>query len=115
MIVRSGMDANALWAEHNECIATAKELIDFCRGQPAPDSLGWIIRPDPKGWAAGVREWRGLLDQKNKMLGIYDNVDPKLQKAFARKVIEVVTHALKEYPEAQQKVLEAIDRVEESG
>ena len=97
------MDPTVLFEEHDECIAEAKELITYCKNlEPA----------DTKGWALGTREWRGVLDQKNKMLGLYDQVDPRLQRAFAARVIEVVSRALENFPEAKQKVLAAIDEVE---
>ena len=97
----SQMDAAAVFHEHDECIREAKDLILFAR------ELG-----ETKGWALGVREWRGCLDQKAKILGLYDQVDPRLQRAFAARLIEVVSHALETFPDAKQKVLAAIDEVE---
>jgi hypothetical protein len=105
-VVHSRMDPTALFEEHNECIREAKALIDYCRNGEFPDT---------KGWALGVREWRGCLDQKNKMLGLYDQVDPRLQRAFAARVIEVVSRALEQFPDARMKVLAAIDDVEKGG
>jgi len=102
-VVHSRMDPTALFEEHNECIREARELIDYCKSRAEPDT---------KGWALGTREWRGCLDQKNKMLGLYDAVDPRLQRAFAARVIEVVSRALEQFPEARLRVLAAIDEVE---
>lgn len=95
------MDAAHLYQEHDEVIAECRELIAFSR------KLG-----DTKGWALGAREWRATLDQKNKILGLYDQVDPRLQRAFAAHMIEVVSRALENHPEAQREVLLAIEEVE---
>lgn len=95
------MDAAALYSEHDDVINECKELIQFSR------KLG-----DTKGWALGAREWRATLDQKNKILGLYDSVDPRLQRAFSAHMIEVVSRALEKFPDAQQHVLAAIDDVE---
>jgi hypothetical protein len=100
-VVHSRMDPAALFEEHNECIKECLALIDYSKRTD-----------DTKGWALGVREWRGCLDQKNKMLGLYDQVDPRLQRAFASRIIEVVARALEQFPEARVQVLAAIDQVE---
>ena len=102
-VIHSKMDPAVLFEEHDECIAEAKELINYSKKlEPA----------DTKGWALGTREWRGLLDQKARMLGLYDAVDPRLQRAFATRIIQVVSRALEQFPEAKNKVLAAIDEVE---
>jgi hypothetical protein len=100
-VVHSRMDPAALFEEHNDCIRECQELITFAKEGG-----------DTRGWALGVREWRGCLDQKNKMLGLYDQVDPRLQRAFMGRVIEVVSRALEQFPDAKQQVLAAIDEVE---
>jgi|SRR5215831_867082 len=105
-VIHTKMDPTVLFEEHDECIAEARELITYCKTREPADT---------KGWALGTREWRGCLDQKNKMLGLYDQVDPRLQRAFAARVIEVVSRALESFPEAKQKVLAAIDEVEGKG
>lgn len=100
-VMHARMDPAALFEEHNDCIRECHELI------------AWSKRnEDPKGWALGVREWRGCLDQKNKMLGLYDQVDPRLQTAFAQRIIDVVSRALEKFPDARVAVLTAIDEVE---
>jgi len=105
-VIHTKMDPTVLFEEHDDVIKEARELIEYCKGlEPA----------DTKGWALGIREHRGVLDQKNRMLGLYDQVDPRLQRAFAARVIEVVSRALESFPEAKQKVLAAIDEVEGKG
>ena len=101
VVVHSRMDPAALFEEHNDCIKECLDLIQWSKKHE-----------DTKGWALGVREWRGCLDQKNKILGLYDQVDPRLQRAFATRIIEVVSLALEQFPEARQHVLAAIDQVE---
>ena len=109
--IQSRMDPVVLFDEHDQCIAEAKRLIAYCLGDK--DKHGeWTRDPDTKGWALGIREWRGCLDQKNKMMGLYDAVDPRLQRAFANRIIQVVSMALEAFPEAKQRVLLAIDEVE---
>jgi hypothetical protein len=102
-VVHSKMEPTVLFEEHDDCIREAKELIEYCKRQEPADT---------KGWALGTREWRGCLDQKNRMLGLYDQVDPRLQRAFATRIIQVVSRALENFPDAKQKVLAAIDEVE---
>lgn len=103
-VVNVRMDPTALFEEHNACIAEARELIEFCKNGEG--------KGDTRGWALGVREWRGCLDQQNRMLGLYDNVNPHLHHAFAARLIDVVTRALEAHPEARQQVLQAIEEVE---
>jgi hypothetical protein len=109
-IIHNKMDPVVLFEEHDECILEAKRLIEYCLGER--DHNGWVREPDTRGWALGIREWRGCLDQKNRMLGLYDQVDPRLQRAFAARIIQVVSMALESFPEAKQRVLLAIDEVE---
>lgn len=110
-VIFNKMDPVVLFEEHDECILEAKRLITFCLGEQ--DKHGeWIREPDTRGWALGIREWRGCLDQKNRMLGLYDQVDPRLQRAFAARIIQVVSMALEAFPEAKGRVLAAIDEVE---
>ena len=110
-VIHNKMDPVVLFEEHDECIAEAKRLITYCLGER--DKRGEYMRdPDPRGWALGIREWRGCLDQKNRMMGLYDQVDPRLQRAFAARIIQVVSMALENFPEAKNKVLSAIDEVE---
>jgi len=106
----SKMDPVVLFEEHDECIAECKRLITYCLGEK--DDGIWIREPDTRGWALGCREWRGCLDQKNRMMGLYDQLDPRLQRAFASRIIQVVSRALEPFPEAKQRVLSAIDEVE---
>jgi|SRR5215469_8899883 len=103
-VIHSRMDPTVLFEEHNELIRECKELIGYSKNLPGG--------ADTRGWALGAREWRGALDQKNRMLGLYDRVDPRLQRAFAARVIEVVSRALEPFPEARLRVLAAIDEVE---
>jgi hypothetical protein len=110
-VIHNKMDPVVLFEEHDECILEAKRLITFCLGEKnrAGD---WVREPDTRGWAMGIREWRGCLDQKNKMMGLYDQVDPRLQRAFAARIIQVVSMALEAFPDAKTQVLKAIDQVE---
>jgi len=110
-VIRTRMDPVVLFEEHDECIAEAKKLIAWSTGERGEDGF-WIRDPDARGWALGVREWRGCLDQKNRLLGLYDHVDPRLQRTFAARVIQVVSHALEQFPEARDTVLRAIDEIE---
>jgi hypothetical protein len=110
-IIHNKMDPVVLFEEHDECIAEAKRLITFCLGEQTKRGE-WIREPDTRGWAMGIREWRGCLDQKNRMMGLYDQVDPRLQRAFAARIIQVVSMALEAFPEAKRRVLAAIDEVE---
>lgn len=110
-VIHNKMDPVILFEEHDECILEAKALIQYCLGEKDPHT-GWIREPDTRGWALGIREWRGCLDQKNRMLGLYDQVDPRLQRAFAARIIQVVSMALESFPDAKQQVLAAIDEVE---
>jgi len=105
------MDPVVLFEEHDECIAECKRLITYCLGE-RDDAGIWVREPDTRGWALGCREWRGCLDQKNRMMGLYDQLDPRLQRAFATRIIQVVSLALEPFPEAKQRVLSAIDEVE---
>jgi hypothetical protein len=109
-VIHNKMDPVVLFEEHDECILEAKRLITYCLGER--DGVGWTREPDTRGWALGIREWRGCLDQKNKMMGLYDQVDPRLQRAFAARIIQVVSMALEGFPDAKQHVLAAIDEVE---
>jgi hypothetical protein len=110
-VIHNKMDPVVLFEEHDECILEAKRLITYCLGERARNGE-WIRDPDTRGWALGIREWRGCLDQKNKMMGLYDQVDPRLQRAFAARIIQVVSMALEAFPEAKTRVLQAIDQVE---
>jgi len=108
------MDPAVVFMEHDECIMECKRLIEYSQGERDDDGT-WLRHPDVKGWALGTREWRGCLDQKNRMLGLYDRLDPRLQRSFAGRVIQVVSRALEKYPEAKNKVLAAIDEIEKDG
>jgi len=100
-VVHSRMDPAALFEEHNDCIRECLALIEYSKDIE-----------DTKGWALGLREWRGCLDQKNRMLGLYDQVDPRLQRAFMGRVVEVISRALEQFPDAKNEVLAAIEAVQ---
>jgi hypothetical protein len=102
IITSSRMDAEALFEAHEDVIRECRELIAYARS-----------KQHIQGWALGIREWRGCLDQQNRMVGVYTQVSPELGKAHSRRVIEVVSRALEKFPEARGEVLQAIDQVEE--
>jgi hypothetical protein len=97
------MDVVAVFEEHDQCIKEAQELMDFCKNAEHPDT---------RGWAMGIREWRGCLDQKARMLGAYDQIDPRLQNSYITKVVKAIAVALEPMPEARDKVLQAIEQIE---
>jgi hypothetical protein len=102
VVTTSRMDAEAMFAEHEDCIRECRELIDFARA-----------KQNVSGWARGIAEWRSCLHQQAMMLGIYNQVDPRLGQARSRRIIEVVSQALEKFPEARGEVLAAIELVEE--
>ena len=103
--LHSQMDVVAVFEEHDQCIREAQELLEFCKGTEQ--------RPaDTRGWAMAIREWRGCLDQKAKMLGAYDVIDPRLQNSYITKVVKAIAIALEPMPEARDKVLAAIEQIE---
>jgi len=110
-ILKRKMDPEVVFEEHNECIRYARMLIDYSMGERDKDGV-WQRFPDPRGWALGMREWRGCLDQQNRILGLYDHVDPRLQRSFAARIIQVVSQALEKFPDAKDRVLAVIDEVE---
>ena len=103
--MHSQMDVVAVFEEHDLCVREAQELIEYCKGTKERD-------PDTRGWALGIREWRGCLDQKAKMLGAYDQIDPRLQNSYITKVVKAIAIALEPMPEARDKVLQAIELIE---
>jgi len=113
-VIQTKMDPSVVFMEHDECIMECKRLIEYSQGERDAEGV-WTRAPDIKGWALGTREWRGCLDQKNRMLGLYDRLDPRLQRTFAGRVIQVVSRALEKYPEAKNRVLEAINEIEKDG
>jgi hypothetical protein len=91
-VLRSRMDPAVLFEEHDECIRACRALIDYSQGEQ--DKTGyWIREPDIQGWALGCREWRGVLDQKNR-------------------IVQVVARALEKFPEAKDQVLQVIEKLE---
>jgi hypothetical protein len=105
------MDPAVLFEEHDECIRACRALIDYSQGEQ--DKTGyWIREPDIQGWALGCREWRGVLDQKNRILGLYSHIDPRLQRSFASRIVQVVARALEKFPEAKDQVLQVIEKLE---
>jgi hypothetical protein len=103
-ITPSKMDAAAMFLEHDECIRECKDLIDWSRANT-----------HVHGWSSGIRLWLTAMHQQNQLLGLYDQVDPRLAQHRNRQLIDVVSRALEKFPDAQREVLAAIDQVEEDG
>lgn len=102
VVTTSRMDSEAMFAEHEAVKAECLQLIDFARS-----------KQNIPGWALGIRELRSVLDQQNRLLGLYNVVDPNISKMHSRRIIDVVSRALEKHPEARSDVLAAIDQVEE--
>ena len=97
------MDVEARFGELEDLVRECRDLIEYSRA-----------KQNIQGWAMGVREARACMDQQNKMLGLYDQVDPRVAQGRSQRLIEVVSAALEKHPEAKEDVLAAIDQVRES-
>ena len=93
----------ARFGELEDLVRECRDLIEYSRA-----------KQNIQGWAMGVREARACMDQQNKMLGLYDQVDPRVAQGRSQRLIEVVSAALEKHPEAKEDVLAAIDQVRES-
>lgn len=102
VMVSSRMDGEWMFREHEEVKRECRELIDFSRS-----------KQNIHGWARGVQELLNCLDQQNRLLGLYNAVAPDLGRQHSRRITEVVARALESFPEAKQKVLQAIDEIEQ--
>lgn len=102
VVTASRMDAEAMFEQHEDCIRECRELIEYARA-----------KENVNGWARGIAEWRGCMHQQNLMLGLYNQIDPRLGQARSRRIIDVVSQALERYPEARSEVLAAIELLEE--
>ena len=99
----SRMDVEARFGELEDLVHECRDLIEYARA-----------KQHIQGWAMGIREARACMDQQNKMLGFYDQVDPRVAQGRSRRLIEVVAAALEQHPEAKDDVLAAINQVEEN-
>lgn len=101
-ITPAKMDAAAMFLEHEECIRECKDLIDWARANA-----------HVHGWSSGVRLWLQAMHQQNQILGLYDQVDPRIANQRSQQIIDVVARALEKFPDARGEVLAAIDQVED--
>ena len=105
------------WEKHEQAIYEAQLLISFSKGPVYKENFRFGMpedwkKVDIKGWAAGIREWARLLDQENKMSGLYDHVDPRFLQSHMQRVIDAVKQNLEDDPDTRKKVLEAIEKAE---
>lgn len=103
VVMSSRMDAEWMFREHEDVKRECHELIDYARSK---QNIG--------GWVRGVQALLNVLDQENRILGLYNAVAPDAGHQFSKRITEVIARALESFPEAKEKVLAAIDEIEQN-
>ena len=109
-ITHIGMDHVSVYSELEELTGECRKLVEFCKGIKTGDR--WTKAPDVKGLSLGIREWRGCIEMKARMLGMYDSANSDLVAAYMKKYTDAVVNALDEHPDAKVKVIKAIEAIE---
>jgi hypothetical protein len=111
-VVNITRDPMAVWDEISVLQGEIKNLINLTRGEQNPKTKCWTRSPEIRGYAVAIREWRGMIEMKARMLGMYDSTEGDILVGYMKRFGDSIAALLKDNPAAQAAVYKAIELVE---